>query len=74
MAKVRAGQSILIHAGTGGIGQAAINLAKYYGLTIFTTVGTKSKREYIKQNYPFIHGKCFSRPFKVHNNGTRQYE
>lgn len=46
----------MIHAGTGGFGQAAINLAICYGLEIFTTVGTPSKREYIKQNYPCING------------------
>lgn len=53
-AKVKAGQTILIHAGTGGVGQAAINLALYYGMKVYTTVGTKEKREFIKTTWPQI--------------------
>lgn len=54
MARIKKGDSILIHSGTGGIGQAAINLALYYGCTIFTTVGTQEKREFLKKNFPQI--------------------
>lgn len=54
--KIQAGQTILIHAGSGGIGQAAINIALYYGLTVFTTVGTEKKREFIKTTWPQIKG------------------
>lgn len=39
------GESILIHAGTGGVGQAAIQVAKHLGLKIFATAGTPEKRE-----------------------------
>lgn len=53
---VRKGQSILVHAGTGGVGQAAINVALHIGLEIFTTVGTKEKREFIKTEFPLIKG------------------
>lgn len=56
LGKIRAGQSILIHAGSGGIGQAAINISSYYGLKIFTTVGTEEKREFIKNKWPHIKG------------------
>ncbi|XP_015179002.1 PREDICTED: fatty acid synthase [Polistes dominula] len=51
---IQKGQSILIHAGTGGIGQAAINLALHQGLEVFTTVGTPEKREFIKKMFPSI--------------------
>ncbi|BBY27309.1 type I polyketide synthase [Mycolicibacterium sediminis] len=37
LAKVQPGQSILIHAATGGVGLAAIQLARHWGLEVFTT-------------------------------------
>ncbi|KAJ8946540.1 hypothetical protein NQ318_004676 [Aromia moschata] len=52
--QLKRGESILIHSGTGGIGQAAIRLALYYGCTVFTTVGTQEKREFIRKTYPEI--------------------
>ncbi|CAH2098691.1 unnamed protein product [Euphydryas editha] len=48
------GESILIHAGSGAVGQAAINVALHYGLEVFTTVGTQEKRNFIKKLYPQI--------------------
>lgn len=52
--KVKKGESILIHSGTGGIGQSAINVAHHFGLEIFTTVGSELKRDFIKRHFPFI--------------------
>ncbi|XP_023312031.1 fatty acid synthase-like, partial [Anoplophora glabripennis] len=51
------GESILIHSGTGGIGQAAIRLALYYGCTVFTTIGTKEKRDFLKKTFPQLKDK-----------------
>ncbi|KAK9884293.1 hypothetical protein WA026_005245 [Henosepilachna vigintioctopunctata] len=51
-AKIKNGDSVLIHSGTGGVGQAAISLALAYGCTVYTTVGTPEKRELIKKLYP----------------------
>ena len=48
------GQSVLIHAGTGGVGQAAISVALNHGCEVFTTVGTPEKREFIKKHFPQI--------------------
>lgn len=39
-AKVRAGQRVLIHAGSGGVGTVAIQIAKHLGAYVATTVGT----------------------------------
>ncbi|KOB74668.1 Uncharacterized protein OBRU01_08713, partial [Operophtera brumata] len=36
--QMQRGESILIHAGSGGVGQAAINVALHYGCEVFTTV------------------------------------
>ncbi|XP_046964151.1 fatty acid synthase-like [Vanessa cardui] len=52
--KMQRGESILIHAGSGVVGQAAINVALRYGLKVFTTVGTPEKRAFIKRLYPQI--------------------
>lgn len=52
--KMRKGESILIHAGSGGVGQAAISVALQAGLTVFTTVGSKEKREFLKKNFPKV--------------------
>lgn len=38
-------QRILIHGGTGGIGSTAIQLAKYFGAWVATTVGSRAKME-----------------------------
>ncbi|CAG9791214.1 unnamed protein product [Diatraea saccharalis] len=50
--QVQRGESILIHAGSGGVGQAAINVALHYGCEVFTTVGTAEKRAFIKKLFP----------------------
>lgn len=52
--KMKKGDKILIHSGTGGIGQAAIHLALREGCEVFTTVGTNEKREFIKETFPAI--------------------
>jgi NADPH:quinone reductase len=45
---LKAGQSILIHAGAGGVGHIAIQLAKYAGCKVITTVSNKEKAEFVK--------------------------
>ena len=37
LAGVQAGQSVLVHAATGGVGMAAVALARYWGLEVFVT-------------------------------------
>ena len=51
LARLRHGQSVLIHAAAGGVGQAAVQLATYLGLVVFVTVGTEDKRELIMERY-----------------------
>ncbi|XP_018303406.1 fatty acid synthase [Mycetomoellerius zeteki] len=55
--RLKAGESVLIHAGTGGVGQAAIAIALHAGCTVFTTVGTLEKREYLKKVFPQLNDK-----------------
>jgi fatty acid synthase, animal type len=42
----------LIHAGSGGIGLAAIRVALAYGLEVFTTVSTEEKKNFLLNEYP----------------------
>ncbi|XP_065083523.1 fatty acid synthase-like [Ochlerotatus camptorhynchus] len=53
-AHVRKGQSVLIHAGSGGVGLAAINMAFAYGLEVFTTVGTEEKVKFLLSEFPAL--------------------
>nr|AGQ04168.1 CG3524 [Drosophila birchii] len=50
--QMKKGEKILIHAGSGGVGQAAISVALAHGLTVFTTVGSKEKREFLLKRFP----------------------
>ena len=45
------GESILIHAAAGGVGQAAIQMAKMIGAEIFVTVGTEEKKKHLIYTY-----------------------
>lgn len=44
VARVRAGERILIHAGAGGVGMAAIQIAHHLGVEVIATAGSPSKR------------------------------
>ena len=50
--KIEKGKSILIHAGCGGVGLAAIRVAFAYGLEVFTTVSTDEKIKYLLNEFP----------------------
>ncbi len=47
-AGLKMGQRVLIHAGAGGVGSAAIQLARQMGLRVATTVGSVDKARYVK--------------------------
>ncbi|KAK8782542.1 hypothetical protein V5799_016118 [Amblyomma americanum] len=49
---MRTGESLLVHSGSGGVGQAAITVALSMGCIVFTTVGSKEKREFLKRRFP----------------------
>jgi myxalamid-type polyketide synthase MxaB len=48
LAKMKAGDRVLIHAAAGGVGLAAIQLAQQAGAEIFATAGTHGKREMLR--------------------------
>lgn len=54
--RMRRGEAVLVHAGTGGVGQAAISIALHAGCTVFTTVGTPDKRAFLLSRFPRLSG------------------
>lgn len=52
---LKAGESVLIQAGAGGVGLAAIQLAKKAGATVLATAGSDEKLERLKE-YGLDHG------------------
>jgi len=48
LARIRRGERILVHAGTGGLGLAAIDMARRAGLEVFATAGSDDKRAYLR--------------------------
>lgn len=54
LAKIKKGQSVLIHAATGGVGLAAIAFAKLKGVTIYATTSA-AKQAYLKESCDIQH-------------------
>ncbi|XP_039309372.1 fatty acid synthase-like [Solenopsis invicta] len=50
--RLKAGESVLIHAANCGVGEAAIAIALHAGCIVFTTVDSLEKRDYLKKVFP----------------------
>ena len=48
MARITSGDKVLIHSATGGVGQAAIAIARAAGAEIFATAGSKQRRALLR--------------------------
>lgn len=48
LARLGAGERVLIHAGAGGVGQAAIQIAQAVGAEVFATAGSDEKRDFLR--------------------------
>ena len=48
LGQMQPGERVLIHAASGGVGLAAIQIARQVGAEIFATAGSPRKREYLK--------------------------
>uniref|UniRef100_T1ITL1 Fatty acid synthase n=1 Tax=Strigamia maritima TaxID=126957 RepID=T1ITL1_STRMM len=58
--QLRPGESVLIHSGSGGVGQASICIALSMRCKVFTTVGSQEKKDYLKQCFPKLTDENFS--------------
>lgn len=60
LARLRRGQSILVHAAAGGVGQAALQLARHIGLVVYATAGSDEKRAFLHTKYGVERAHIFS--------------
>lgn len=58
--RISKGKSILIHAGSGAVGLAAIRTAIAYGMEVYTTVSTPQKKQFIMDMFPKLKGYTYS--------------
>lgn len=49
LARIRPGDKVLIHSATGGVGQAAIAIARLARAEIYATAGTRDRREMLRR-------------------------
>ena len=48
-ARLSRGETVLIHSAAGGVGLAAVQIAKSIGASIIATAGSEAKREYLRE-------------------------
>lgn len=60
VARLKQGESILIHGAAGGVGQAAIVLAQHVGAEIFVSVSSDAKKNLIMENYKISEDHIFN--------------
>ena len=59
LGRLTEGESVLIHAAAGGVGQAAIIIAQSVGAKIFATVGSPEKKKFLMDAYGLNEGQIF---------------
>ncbi|CAG2115628.1 unnamed protein product, partial [Medioppia subpectinata] len=58
-ANLRKDESVLIHSGAGGVGQAAINVCKHYECDIYATVETETKKQFLINTHNIPENRIF---------------
>ncbi len=48
LGRIAAGETVLVHAAAGGVGMAALQLAKLAGAVVIATAGSEAKRAYLR--------------------------
>lgn len=72
LARLEKGETVLIHSGAGGVGQAAIMLAKHLQATIFVTVGSNEKKALVMTKYGIPEDHIFSSRHLSFSAGIRR--
>jgi NADPH:quinone reductase-like Zn-dependent oxidoreductase len=60
IARVKKGQSVLIHSAAGGVGLASIQVCQYLGAEIYATAGSPEKRNFLSEQYGIPQERIFS--------------
>ncbi|XP_062234915.1 fatty acid synthase [Platichthys flesus] len=58
--RLRHGETVLIHSGSGGVGQAAIGIALSMNCKVFTTVGSTKKQAYLQERFSQLSEESFA--------------
>lgn len=53
---ISSGKTVLIHAGSGGVGLAAIRIALAYQMEVYTTVSNATKKKFLLEQFPTLKG------------------
>ena len=48
LARLRRGESVLVHSATGGVGMAALQVARHVGAQVYATAGSPEKRDLLR--------------------------
>lgn len=72
IARLRAGEKILIHAAAGGVGQAAIQYAQVKGAEIFVTLSSIEKKQFIIDNFNIPEDHIFSSRDLTFSSGIKR--
>jgi NADPH:quinone reductase-like Zn-dependent oxidoreductase len=60
VARLQKGEKILIHAASGGVGQAAVMLAQQIGAEVYVTVSTDEKKDLVCSTYGVLESHVYS--------------
>lgn len=60
LARLRKGETVLIHSAAGGVDQAAVMLAQHLGAIVFVTVGSNDKKALLVDKYGVAEDNIFS--------------
>ncbi|WP_165986444.1 type I polyketide synthase [Streptomyces sp. YIM 98790] len=55
LARLEAGETVLVHSAAGGLGLAAIRVARALGATVIATAGTEAKRRHLREDLGIGH-------------------
>ncbi|GKZ77685.1 type I Iterative Polyketide synthase (PKS) [Aspergillus niger] len=70
-AQLQKGQSILIHSASGGVGIAAITVARWIGAEVLVTAGTDEKRTFLMRQFGILPSRVFDSRDRTFVDGVR---
>ncbi|KAL2860774.1 type I polyketide synthase [Aspergillus lucknowensis] len=60
VAQIKPGESVLVHAASGAVGQACINIAQSRGAVVFATAGSVEKRDFLHRTFAIPESRIYS--------------
>jgi hypothetical protein len=60
VAHIKSGDNVLIHSGSGAVGQAAITMAQYFNANVFVTCGNDEKKAFLIAEYGISKDRIYS--------------